>query len=138
MAVTFVNKMAQKWRQSRGFIPSFTLRGIYRQESLANAKVSARQQCVYEGPYPYRPRSQRQITLGHKRDVTACCISCCWPSKLPNCLATVRSGVASYGAPGRVPPRLPTSYFQIRVDSCSKSTRKVDIMHRVARSGASG
>ena len=34
----------------------------------------------------------------------------------------------------RVPPRLPTSYLQIRVDSCSNSTRKVDIMQREARS----
>jgi len=48
----------------------------------------------------------------------------------------VASGVASSGAPGRGPPRLPTSYFRgiayfrfaIRTDSYSNSPRKFDIV----------
>jgi len=37
-----------------------TGRQISRHESLANAKVSVRQQCVYEGPY--RKKSSKKTT----------------------------------------------------------------------------
>ena len=50
------------------------------------------------------------------------------------------SGVANYGAPGRVPsPRLFSKdhALQIRVDSYSNSARKVDIVQCGAQSGAS-
>jgi len=51
------------------------------------------------------------------------------------------SGVASYGAPGRVPPRLPTSHFrgardhalQNSIDSYNNSTRTGDIVQCVER-----
>ena len=62
----FVFRPNTNWRRWREPLPDHSSTTVYDvQESLANAKVSARQQCVYEGPYSLAKKSTANQSKEH-------------------------------------------------------------------------